>query len=156
MHPSLKDLACHILAPDLHLSSTSLLPPIKGSGQRQHFKGCGDMYSISAPVSSPAPVCSWALRSQGSRQTWAHSVPRTELNDSYGVTFLHTPLTIVIWLCLWLPQINRRLSEAGTEAHISSHAPLNLAQCKVLNWGILIKVYGFIYISPLPLWICNL
>lgn len=155
MQASLKDLACHILALDLHLSSTSLLPPIKGSGQRQHFKGCGDKYSISAPVSSPAPVCSWALCPQDSRQTWAH----LSLGQSWMIPMeLHSyTLRSPLWSdCLWLPQINCRLSEAGTEAHISSHAPLNLAQCKVLNRGILIKVYGFIYISPLPLWICNL
>lgn len=153
MQASLKDLACPILAPDLDLSPTSLLPPIKGSGQRQHFRGCGDVYSDSTPVSSPAPACSPLPGQQTDVSTF---VPGTELNDFYGVTVLHTPLAVVIWLCLWLPQINRRLSEAGTNARISSRVPLNLAQCKVLNGGILIQVYGFIYSSPLPLWICNL
>ena len=104
----------------------------------------------------PSPCLFTSSPLPGQQRDVSIFVPGTELNGSHEVTFLHTPLTVVIWLCLWLPQINRRLSEEGSNTHISSHAPLNLAQCKVLNRRILIKVYGFIYISPLPLWICNL
>ena len=117
---------------------------MRDNGQRQHSRGCRELYSFPAPVFLPVPVLVMRLPLPGAacKHKYIHHWDTVQLSptDSAHRCYLAG---------ISPPQGNRRLTKTQPHTWFHPHGAWNSA-------GYLIRAYLFIYIWSLPLWVLGL